>query len=155
MQTWNYTNGESVHLNSCLSSVSKIGWKCIIFSGIQQKSGCKRPIIEHVWESYHSVAGSQWGREDNNIVHVDRYVVSISFCNTSHFRKLLQLSLGLPLWSSGQSFWLQIQRFRVRFPALPDFLSSSGSGTGSTQPREVNWGATWIKNSGSGPENRD
>jgi hypothetical protein len=27
-------------------------------------------------------------------------------------------------------YWL----FRVRFPALPDFLSSSGSGTGSTQP---------------------
>ena len=43
-----------------------------------------------------------------------------------------------PLWSSGQSFCLQIQRSRVRFPALPDFLSSSGSGTGSTQPREVN-----------------
>ena len=60
-----------------------------------------------------------------------------------------------PLWSSGRSFWLQIQRSRVRFPALPDFLSSSGSGTGSTQPREVNWGATWIKSSGSGPENRD
>ena len=59
------------------------------------------------------------------------------------------------LWSSGQSFWLQIQRSRVRFPALPDFLSSSGSGTGSTQPREVNWAATWIKSSGSGPENRD
>jgi len=45
---------------------------------------------------------------------------------------------GPPLWSSGQSLWLQIQRSRVRFPALPDFLSSSGSGTGSTQPREVN-----------------
>ena len=59
------------------------------------------------------------------------------------------------LWSSGQSFWLQIQRSRVRFPALPDFLSSSVSGTGSTQPREVNWGTTWIKSSGSGPENRD
>ena len=42
------------------------------------------------------------------------------------------------LWSSGQSFWLQIQRSRVRFPALQDFLSSSGSGTESTQPREVN-----------------
>ena len=53
--------------------------------------------------------------------------------------------LGPPLWSSGQSFWLQIQRSRVRFPALPDFLSSSGYGTGSTQPRDVNWGATWIK----------
>ena len=41
-----------------------------------------------------------------------------------------------PLWSSGQSFWLQIQRSRVRFPALPDFLSGSGSGTGCTHPRE-------------------
>ena len=40
------------------------------------------------------------------------------------------------VWSSGQSFWLQIQRSRVRSPALPDFLSSSGCGTGSTQPRE-------------------
>ena len=29
--------------------------------------------------------------------------------------------LGPPLWSSGQSFWLQVQRSRVRFPALPDF----------------------------------
>jgi hypothetical protein len=27
---------------------------------------------------------------------------------------------------------------RVRFPALPDFLRSSGSGKGSTQPREHN-----------------
>jgi hypothetical protein len=27
---------------------------------------------------------------------------------------------------------------RVRFPALPDFLRSSGSGTGSTQPRGYN-----------------
>jgi hypothetical protein len=27
---------------------------------------------------------------------------------------------------------------RVRFPALPNFLRSSGSGTGSTQPREDN-----------------
>ena len=35
-------------------------------------------------------------------------------------------------------FWLQIQRSQFRFPALPDFLSNSGSGTGSTQPREVN-----------------
>ena len=48
------------------------------------------------------------------------------------------LSFRPPLWFSGQSFWLQIQRSRVRFPALPDFLSSSGSGTGSTQPREIN-----------------
>ena len=54
------------------------------------------------------------------------------------FIALIVCSTGPPLWSSGQSFWLQIQRPRVRFPALPDFLSSSESGTGSTQPREVN-----------------
>jgi hypothetical protein len=41
---------------------------------------------------------------------------------------------GPPLWSSGHSSGLLIQRSRVRFPALPDFLNSSGSGTGSTQP---------------------
>jgi hypothetical protein len=50
-----------------------------------------------------------------------------------------------PLWSSGESSWLQIQRSRVGFRALPDFLRSSGSGTGSTQPREDNWGATWME----------
>jgi hypothetical protein len=44
--------------------------------------------------------------------------------------------LGPPLWSSSQSSWLLTQKPRVPFPALPDFLSSSGSGTGSTQPRE-------------------
>jgi hypothetical protein len=41
-----------------------------------------------------------------------------------------------PLCYSSQISWLQIQRSRVRFPALPDFLRSSGSETGSTQPRE-------------------
>jgi hypothetical protein len=34
---------------------------------------------------------------------------------------------------------------RVLFSALSDFLRSSGSGTGSTQPREYNRGTTWKK----------
>jgi hypothetical protein len=44
------------------------------------------------------------------------------------------IRVGPPLWYSSQSFWLLTQMSRVRFPALPDFLSSSGSGKWSTQP---------------------
>jgi hypothetical protein len=32
---------------------------------------------------------------------------------------------------------------RLRFPTIPDFLRSGGSGKGSAQPREYNSGATW------------
>jgi hypothetical protein len=39
-----------------------------------------------------------------------------------------------PLWSSAQTSWLQTQSPWARLPALPHFLSSSGCGTGSTQP---------------------
>jgi hypothetical protein len=63
--------------------------------------------------------------------------------------------VGPPLWSSGQSSWLQIQRSRVRFSAQPDFLRSSGSGTGSTQPREDNLGATWMERQRLRLENRN
>jgi hypothetical protein len=48
-------------------------------------------------------------------------------------------------------------KFRVRFPVLPDFLRSSGSGTGSTQPLEYNWIEELLgrKNRGSGLESRE
>jgi hypothetical protein len=73
--------------------------------------------------------------------------------------KLLLLISSKMYWVCGlvvKSSWLHIQRAaRVRFPALPDFLRSSGSGTGSTQSREYNWGATSKKSSGSGLENRE
>jgi hypothetical protein len=61
----------------------------------------------------------------------------VHFCSRSmnEFQlSALQWPIRPPLWSNGQSSWLLTQSSPVRFPALPDFLSSSGSGTGSTQP---------------------
>jgi hypothetical protein len=48
-------------------------------------------------------------------------------------------------WPLRQSSWPQIERSRVWFPVLPDFLRSSGSGTRSTQPRQDNLGAILKK----------
>jgi hypothetical protein len=49
------------------------------------------------------------------------------------------------LLPSGQTSWLEIQRSRVVFPALPNFLRSARPGTRSTQPREDNLGAILMK----------
>jgi hypothetical protein len=58
------------------------------------------------------------------------------------------------MWSGSQSFCLLTQRSRVRFPALPDFLSSSGSGTGvHSALMRVNEELLERKVSGSGLEN--
>jgi hypothetical protein len=39
--------------------------------------------------------------------------------------------------------------------SIPGTTKKKKSGTGSTQPREYNWGATWWKSSGSCLENRE
>jgi hypothetical protein len=49
--------------------------------------------------------------------------------------KLVSLTASAVQWSE---FLATDRELQVRFPALPDFLRSSGSGTGSTQPREYN-----------------
>jgi hypothetical protein len=54
------------------------------------------------------------------------------------FREIYWLTfcgLRLSLWSE---FVATDPEVLVRFPALPDFLRTRGSGTGSTQPREYN-----------------
>jgi hypothetical protein len=50
-----------------------------------------------------------------------------------------------PLWSSGQSSWLHIQRPGFDSLRCQIFWEVMCLGTGSTQPREYNWGATWKK----------
>jgi hypothetical protein len=60
-----------------------------------------------------------------------------------------------PLWSSGQSFWLQIQRSRVRFPALPDFLTIGCLERGPLSLVITTEELIEKRSSGSGLENRD
>jgi hypothetical protein len=62
--------------------------------------------------------------EDNNLQLESKILRTLVYSNSP--------------WSSGLSSWPQIQRSRVRFLALPDILSSNGSGMGSTQPCEDN-----------------
>jgi hypothetical protein len=92
-----------------------------------------------------------------HIEHVIHFVLMIFLCSgytrkrTNQYRSPLHVryayvlktccTLLNPLWSSGQSSWLQMQGSRVRFPGSTK--KSSGSGTGCTQPPEYNWGATW------------
>ena len=52
---------------------------------------------------------------------------------TDEFFKLL---FEISNQTTKYSISYRLQMSRVRSPALPDFLISSGSGTGSTQPRE-------------------
>jgi hypothetical protein len=60
-----------------------------------------------------------------------------------------------PLWSSGLSSWLQIQRSHVRFQELPDFLRSSGSGMGSLSLESTIEELLGRYSSGFGLENRE
>jgi len=79
-----------------------------------------------------SVQDCRLNERDTNAVQLEYKTRAFVVCYEPA-RSLNKISISHdrpPLWSSGQSFWLQIQRSRVRSLALPDFLSSSGSGTG-------------------------
>jgi hypothetical protein len=74
------------------------------------------------------------GFKQNFMIHVFNHFPSIKRTNVSSFKCYLftrDRLCGLVVRVSG---------YRYRGPGfpLPDFLSSSWSGTGSTQPREVN-----------------
>jgi hypothetical protein len=54
----------------------------------------------------------------------------IRYIKSYHFKSFILNQIVTcvwpPLWFSGQSSWLKIQKSRVRFPTLPDYLWNSG-----------------------------
>jgi hypothetical protein len=71
-----------------------------------------------------------WSRENSVFPTGNRTLAAQLVCRLKNSKK------RPPLWSSGQSSSLRIQRPRVLFSAQPDSLRNSGSATGSTQHRE-------------------
>jgi hypothetical protein len=116
----------------------------------QSWQGCRNGVSDH-----HSKSEGNETKLRRNPDAAGEAVKGIQFkqiCRLKYSTRFTSVSRP-PLWSNGQSSWLQTQRYRVRLPALADFLCSSVSATGSTQPLEEKWGTSREKSSGSGLKN--
>jgi hypothetical protein len=89
-----------------------------------------------------------WGSSRFSSVNTDKCWYSKSdLVETTSFNIFYNSSLinhsTVTIWTAYVVHWSEFlaidPEVRVRFPALPEFLRSSGSGTG------YNWGATWKK----------
>jgi hypothetical protein len=107
---------------------------------------CMSRLYSFRWQMFKDFATSFWilFGKDSQIIHLETTDVGQQslksvqaspvirrFLNVFFEILLILLHWRPPLWSSGQ-------RSLVRFPELPYFLKSSGSRTGSTEPREDN-----------------
>jgi hypothetical protein len=128
-------------------SVTRWIVECSIFPGCFYKNHKTISWAVYKWRRHKYPVTFNWFQSENDISGT-----SIIITGKQSF-----LSHSL-LWSSGQSFWLQIQRPRVRFPALPDFLRIKELRGLERGPlslvRTIEELLEW-KSSGSGVENRD
>jgi hypothetical protein len=94
---------------------------------------------QYVISAVHSILSCGW------VCLLLGYGKVIRFTGHFNIQLMSTLTASVVQWSE---FLATDPEARVLFPALPE-KKSSGSGTGSTQPREYNWRATWYKSSGS------
>jgi hypothetical protein len=123
----------TVNMNLCLmehdamvaSRTGRIDWSASRLDSPEQGKGFLIPL-DHKLIGPKAVLGESFARAGSGLLCHVSADPTIALC--------IRIMAVLSLWSSGQSSWPQTLRSRVQFPALPHFLSSSGSGTGSTQP---------------------
>jgi hypothetical protein len=86
---------------------------------------CNRQDQSKLWCSKHQDEETMYADTDwtiHNIAPTSKY-----------FNRHLYLPSGQPLWSSGRSFWIRIQRARVRFSlvsTIEELLGRKNSGSG-------------------------
>jgi hypothetical protein len=104
--------------------------------------------------------GYRLGTEDNQRAELTSVINHlISLCTaTKDLALCFTISLSYTAGNRLSGLVVRVLGYRSGGPGwIPGttIKKSSGSGTGSTQPREYNWGATWLKSSSSCLENRE
>jgi hypothetical protein len=106
---------------------------------------CTKPVTLHTAVlKFSHVTATQYTVQHETITPSTKNEKMNSFFQTIIyiFNVLFGLETASVVWRS--EFLATDPEIRVRFSALPDFLWSSWSGRGFTQPREYNWGATFL-----------
>jgi hypothetical protein len=91
-------------------------------------------VVVHCLESFFFFFQEE-GLSSNCIIEIHGYTIFLFIGKGNYFLKydMKILTTYVVWWSEFLAIHLEVQ---VRFLALPDFLRSSGSATGSTEPRE-------------------